>query len=76
MKVKKMLIRVLERLFHKTMRDYWYAGRNTGFRNGLHTVEAMIHAELKQLAKRDDVFSRQRASELAYLLSKIKGILN
>jgi len=71
-----MLIRFLERFAHKTMRDYWYSGRNTGFRNGLHTVEAMIHAELKHLAKRDDVFSRHRASELKYLLTKIKGLLN
>lgn len=70
---KKMLIRFLERLFPKTMRNYWYAGRNTGFRYGLDVTQTLIHAELKELKKRDDVFSRHRASELQYLLTKVKG---
>jgi hypothetical protein len=73
MKVKKMLIRVLERLFPKTMRNYWYSGRNSGFRYGLDTIQTLIYSELKELNKRDDPFARHRASELQYLLSKIKG---
>lgn len=69
-----MLIRILETLFPKTMREYWYSGRRTGYRYGLNSVRAIIIAEIKQLDKNKDVHSRTKASELNYVLSKIKDV--
>lgn len=66
------MIRVLETIFRKTMRDYWYSGRQTGYIYGLNTVRTIIHAEIKHLSTRDDIYSRHRKSELQYLLTKIK----
>lgn len=71
MKVKTM-IEFLERIFPKTMRRYWYGARDTGYRHGMNTVTAFIHAEIKVLSKTDNRESRNRINELMYVLAKIK----
>jgi hypothetical protein len=70
-----MMIEVLEFLFRRTMRTYWYSARFTGRSAGINEVRALIHAEIKVLQKnRNDKATDQRIAELYFILAQTKKL--
>ena len=68
------MIEILEFLFKKTMRTYWYSARYTGRNAGINEMRALIHAEIKMLTKTNskinDRDSTQRIAELHFILAQ------
>lgn len=72
-----MMISVLEFLFRKTMRTYWYSARYTGRSAGINEMRAMIHAEIKVLSnssKLGHTPTMERVSELHFILAQSKKL--
>jgi hypothetical protein len=72
------MIRVLETLFKKTMRTYWYSARYTGRSAGINEFRALIYSEIKMLTKNNkkvvDRDTTQRISELYFILAQAKKL--
>lgn len=70
------VIELLERLFARQMRAYWYSARETGVKHGVDMVAALIHSEIKVLSKNSvSKETQQRLSELTFILSQMKRII-
>lgn len=71
------MIEVLEFLFKKTMRTYWYSARYTGRSAGINEMRALIHAEIKVLTKNSELGHKatlQRVAELHFILAQSKKL--
>jgi hypothetical protein len=76
MEMKKM-IRFLETLFPKTMRNFWFQARRTGRIAGINEVIALIYAEIGVLSKsKSDPKTKERISELVFILASLKKKAN
>jgi hypothetical protein len=71
------MISLLEKLFRRQMRNYWYSGHETGRVYGLNQAKALIHSEIKMLqkVKVDKSKNDARILELKYMLNQIGRIL-
>jgi len=73
------MIRVLEILFPKTMRNFWFQARRTGRVAGINEAIALIYAELGVLSaskSKSDVKTQERISELVFILASLKKKAN
>jgi hypothetical protein len=71
------MIDLLERVFRRTMARYWWQARNTGVRYGIARVQAVIHAEIKSLSKREKTTATDlRINELDYVLYQIDKVID
>ena len=75
-----MMIEILEFLFPKTMRTYWYSARLTGRTAGINEVRALIHAEIRVLLRANnkvkDKATTERIAELHFILGQTKKLTN
>ena len=72
-----MMIEILEFLFRKTMRTYWYSARYTGRSAGINEMRALIHAEIKVLSQDSKLGHKptlERVAELHFILAQSKKL--
>jgi hypothetical protein len=75
----KEMIRLLETLFPKTMRKFWFQARKTGRTAGINEAIALIYAEIRVLSaskSKSDVKTQERISELVFILASLKKRAN
>jgi hypothetical protein len=70
------MIWLLEFLFRRTMRVYWFSARYTGRTAGINEVRALIYNEIRVLALGSGHDTGQRIAELKYILSQMKKLTN
>ena len=70
------MIDLLERLFPKTMRKYWYGARTTGRNAGINEAIALVYAEMKVLDKtKSNALTNERISELYFIIKSLKKLM-
>jgi len=72
-----MMIKILERLFRKSMRLFWYKALLSGNAIGIFQVQAIIASELKllQSGKTLTKANGERVAELNYVMAQSKVLL-